>query len=446
MQHLLDPEIQALYRKDKQRLLETSLPIVTVSSTTREDIKGWYNLPEDETITDIVFSRAHFSMALAIAITRWKDSFEPKKAWLVDPTNYVSQDQWRTIVFTEKVGKLIARNSVLKILKDFIDTFGRKQLPILHSITPPLLYLTASIQRPILSLHIAAGNILVNHGKTIVQVITDPHIRYDYLTQIDNQNLYFCVFDQMTKDDLLEKAALAGKPMSSDRVTVTGPPVDPRILSVRKQKKAWKSGALRLCITTGGLGTNKQEIEMLLRQLLPKIASKEADISLIVYCGTQKDLFTNCLKLGTEFDVDAAPPSSLKARYRLLYHPQIVDANDLLIRYAFPWADGFISKPSGDMAYDAVASGSFLLTLQEWGEWELSIRQRLESLGVARKAVVDAIIPQLEELTRSQHQTKSWIERAMMATKTLPSEFSSGATNIINTYKKVEKATRSQPK
>lgn len=437
MKQLLPPALAKVYQQDKEWLEKTKLPIVTVSGTTREDVKGWHGMAEDETVTDIVLSRAHFSMALAIATEAWGKTLDHAKAWLIDPTNYVSQDQWRSIQITEAVGKTLARNPILKSLKDIVDKFGRQKLPILDSITPPLLYLTEHVTKPILSLHVAAGNILLEHGKTVLQVITDPHVRYDYLTQIENPKLTFCVFDQITKDDLLEKVSLMGKSINPDKVIVTGPPVDPRVLSARKQKNPWRSGPLNLCLTTGGLGTNKPEILEILRQLLPELKKKDSRFKLLIYCGTQEDLYTDCLFLARLHEVPVSPLSSKRGALRVIYHPQLVDANEHLIRYGFAWADGFISKPSGDMAYDAVASGSFLLTLKEWGEWETVIRERFENDGIARPVMTDQFVPQLESLMAEQHKTASWVERAMRSAQNLPSSTVSGTSAIIKAYREL---------
>ncbi len=443
MQHLLDPNLIKVYKKDKQWLEEAEIPIVTVAGTMREDIKGWHGIAEDETITDVVLSRAHFSMALAIANQLWGGQLDHHKAWLVDPTNYVSQEKWRSITLTETVGKVLARNPMLKSLKDVIDRFGRQKLPILDSITPPLLYLTEHITKPILSLHVAAGNILLENGKTVLQVITDPHVRYDYLTQIDNPKLSFCVFDQLTKDDLLEKVALQGKSIDPQRVIVTGPPIDPRIFASRTRKHPWRSGKLNLCITTGGLGTNKPEILELLEQLLPIMRNSDCNINLLVYCGTHKDLYTICLDLARQNAISTEQLKNTKANFRCIYHPQIVDANEQLIKYGFPWADGIISKPSGDMAYDAIASGSFLLTLREWGEWESVIRERFENLGIARPVITNQFLAQLNELMSARGQSSSWIERAMHATQKIDPQSINGTKAIIKAYRNLEKQQKS---
>jgi hypothetical protein len=111
----------------------------------------------------------------------------------------------------------------------------------------------------------------------------------------------------------------------------------------------------------------------------------------------------------------------------------------LLISHAFPWADGFISKPSGDMAYDAAAAGCFLLTLQEWGEWEHNIRERFESLNIARKCQVQNIDAQLSALTTTSGNSQSWVEQAMNAALNLPKLYTSGAQNIVEAYRKIAK-------
>jgi hypothetical protein len=463
MPSLFDPFLtQSLYH-DKEFLEKTQVPMVTVSAASKEDAKRLHHLPNDEITRDLVFSRAHFSMALGVAIQAWTtDGVAPKsavspavlrltsasksannkvanhpkpeKAWLVDPANYVSRRQLLSLNFTEAVGKTIARHPILKTIKDLLDRFGRQKMPILGSITPPLLYLTQKITRPILSFHIAAGNILLDQGKTIVQVITDPHVRDEYVRHAANPRAIFCTFDEATKLEFLEIAALHGLNPNPERVVVTGPPVDPRIVAARHLKQPWRSGALKLCLTTGGLGTNRDELLQLLDQLLPELRKKPASLQLLVYTGTHSDIHRKVLDLAKKNRLSISDIDDKNAKLRVLYHPQLFDANELLIKYAFPWADGFITKPSGDMAYDAVASGSFLLTLQEWGEWELRIREIFEQKEVARRARCDSIVAQLQLLQDTQGKSQSWIERAMLNATRIDKLFLNGSKNILKSY------------
>ncbi len=438
----LNPDLEKVYFEDKQYLEKTAVPIVTISGTYREDLKDWHHKPNNDTARDIVFSRAHFSMALGVAVAAWKRHLDHQRAWLVDPTNFVSSKDWHSITFTEDVGKAIARHSWLKSLKSMFDKFGRKSLPILDSIAPPLLYLTQEIEKPILSFHVAAGNLLIEHGKTVLQVITDPHVRYDYLKHAGNEKLYFAVFDEKTKTDLLEQAKLIEQEINPDHVFVTGPPIDPRIIKLGFKKRPWRQGTLKLVITTGGLGTNKTEILSLLDQFLPELKKLKNNTQLIVYVGTHADLAQAIRHKAEAYDVSIGKLKNKKSKLRLIYHPQIFNANELLIKYGFSWADGFITKPSGDMAYDAVASGAFLLTLNEWGEWEHNIREFFEQKGISRVAQIDKIIAQLDLLTATNGpKSLSWVEKAMFNTKRLNKIFYHGAENILKAYKKVVKVT-----
>ncbi len=454
-----DAGLKDTFTQDKKNLENSEIPIVTVSATFQEDLKGAYNLPENDLETDVVFSRAHYSMAFGVLNQAWQDKIDPSKAWMVDPTNYVNLQNWKSVKFTEFVGKTLARIPVLKKLKDLADKFARNSLPILESITPPLQELTADIDRPILSFHIAAGNILLKQGKTVIQMVTDPHVREDYLNQADNPNLIYLVFNKQTKEELINKAQEMKKTVPTERVIVTGPPVDPRIVSCRQHKQPWQPGQnhpLRLCLTTGGLGTNKPELKKLLQQLLPEIQRNPEKYQLLVYAGTHLDIAEMVKKISlnhginphlisphdpaqftvgqniSQCDPQEAARELAQQPISLIYHPQIVDVNELLIKYAFPWADGFVTKPSGDMAYDAVASGCFLLTLKEWGEWEYNIRQIFTQEGVARPAVVDNFMQQLEEIKTSYAPNPPWITQAMQKALNIDELYLKGAKNIIS--------------
>ena len=282
MSSLLDPTLEKAFAKDKANLEQTKVPIITVSASYKEDIKGMFGYPEDETISDVVFSRAHYSMAVGVAAQAWGKNIDHQKAWVVDPTNYVSHKDWGSIELTEGIGKLLARQPFLKRLKDIVDQFGRSKLPILGSITPPLFHLTEKLTRPVLSFHIASGNILAEQGRTIVQMVTDPHVRDEYVNNADKDNFYLLVFDENTKTEVLEKAKANQKKIDPNRVIVTGPPVDPRIIKAKKSKHPWRNGPLKIAITTGGLGTNKKEIKKLLQQLLPQLRKRPHPYELLV--------------------------------------------------------------------------------------------------------------------------------------------------------------------
>ena len=75
---------------------------------------------------------------------------------------------------------------------------------------------------------------MAGQGKTVLQVITDPHVRDEYLDHAEKKNMHYCVFDERTQFELLEKAKLSDKDLDPQRISVTGPPVDPRIVAARK--------------------------------------------------------------------------------------------------------------------------------------------------------------------------------------------------------------------
>jgi hypothetical protein len=431
MTELFDPYLVKTLKKDKEFLENSAIPIITVSASYKEDLKRSHGFPDSDTIPDVVFSRAHYSMALGVAIEIWGKKIDPKKAWIVDPTNYVSHKNWNSIVLTEIIGKTLARHPILKKVKDIIDTFGRSKLPILSSITPPLLHLTENIHCPILSFHIAAGNILAGQGKQILQVITDPHVRDEYVKYADQKNIKFCVFDEPTKVEFLEKAALLGIKADPSRVIVTGPPIDPRVIAAKKKKRSWRNGPINLCITTGGLGTNKTEMATILEQLLPELRKRDNKYNLLVYASTHQDINEEIVNIAHKYKVKISDLDQKNAKLRVIYHPQLVDSNELLIKYAFPWADGFLTKPSGDMAYDAAASGSFLLTLAEWGEWEERIREVFEQKDISRKAITNGVVAQLEVLSSAIGKSQSWIEKSMNNALTIEPLFINGSKKIV---------------
>ncbi len=423
---------------EERHLLETvQVPIVTVSATFKEELEERFGEDVPEDTQDVTFSRAHYSMANAVVVAATK---KKKTFWMIDPTNYVSAKDWPKIMFTERMGRLIARNSILKDLKDMVDTRIRNQLPLTAAIREPLTYVTGRISKPIISLHYEAGNILLENGHSVLQVVTDPHVRPQYLTHADNNKLTWAVFDAKTKAQLLELGYILGHKIKESRVHITGCPVDPRIKTKDRNKstKAFKKRPLRLAITTGGLGTNKKEIGTILTQLAPEI--KKSKLQIIAYAGVHEDFANMFHKFAKEHKIKLGKNDDKNAPLRILRDDDIVGANELILDHVFPWADGFLTKPSGDMAYEAVTAGCFLLTLKPWGEWEESIRQYFEELGVSVPARTHDIVKQLEALsTVAVKDKKPWIELALERASKLQLPLSKGASNILRLHAKLSK-------
>ncbi|OGV90752.1 hypothetical protein A2783_00035 [Microgenomates group bacterium RIFCSPHIGHO2_01_FULL_45_11] len=440
--HTLPPEqldLQNALHQERHLMQEVEVPIVTVSATFRKELADKYRSLV-HTASDVVFSRAHYSMAEAV---RQQAKLTKYTTHLTDPTNFVSYKDWSKVELTETAGQLTARYHLLKWLKDKIDTVVRSKLPVSEAIIEPLLYLTGKTEQPIICLHYEAGTILARAGKQVLQVVTDPQVRPQYLdcllSKTDDSNLpvpkiSYAVFDDRTKKELIKLAEELDKNIDDEAVVVTGSPVDPRITKLASLKREFiAEEPLRLVIATGGLGTNLDEIREILDQFRPLLAPPEK-IRLFLYGGTHRDFrnffedfaATNNIRVGNLDDTGA--------RIRILFEDSIIDANNNLIKYAFPWAQGFISKPSGDMAYDAAAAGCFLLFLKPWGVWEENVQRVFLRQGVGFDFKVNSSREHLIYLLNH-----GYLGRALTYAKKLPKIFSSGAANIISNQQRLVK-------
>ena len=423
--HILPPpelELPRTLHDDRHRIEEAQVPIVTISATYKSEIAEHLG-EHSRVINEAVLSRAHYSMSMAVFS---QADLMGLTSWYVDPMNYVSQEGWKKIAFVERVGKLTARVPLLKTVKGLADTFVRGKLPIQDAIEKPLLYVTERAHFPIVSLHAIAGSVIAKSGKEVVQVVTDPFVRPEYIPEIERKNVVFAVFDQQTKDEFLSVAKKLKMNLPDKRIVITGPPVDPKIVAVRSQKNpiAYKSRELRLVVATGGLGTNKGEIRQLLDNVLPKIESEK--ISLLLYAGTQNDFKEMFLELCSKYEIEAGDVDSL-AKVRIIYNESIMQANRDLVKHAFYWADGFVTKPSGDMAYDAVAAGCFILSLDPWGYWEKKIEENFTARQIATRADADNFMEQIKKLSKS-----SWIEKAIQNALDIDKIYLEGAKRIVD--------------
>lgn len=425
-------QLDKAYKSQKRRLAEVQVPIATVSATYRKELSYWYKNPMT-TAGDLVYSRAHYSMAEAV---RYQAELMDLSTQVADPMNFVDPENWKKVKFTEVIGKVVARKNLIKKLKDKLDKLIRSKSPITEPIARPLKLLFEDVKQPIICLHYEAANLLNLQNQPLVDVVTDPHVRQHYLKALPlkgqpHNSPYYAVFDPQTKVEFLNLAKKLGKSLDPEKVVVTGPPIDPRIIKSQKRTKLELQLPLNLAVTTGGLGQNLDEIKKVLSSLAPLLKPPEK-IRLFLYAGTHKD-FRN-------FYEDFCAKNNLRignldesgAQVRILFEDSIVDANNNLIKYMFPWADGVVTKPSGDMAYDAVAAGCFLWLLSPWGEWEENVARFFISAGIAKNLDTNQAKEQFERLYDDE-----FFSQARKNIEKLPKTFFNGAKNIVKLQQKL---------
>lgn len=417
-----DFDLKNALQEERTLFEKVEVPIVTISATYRKELADrYYSLVH--TPAEVIYSRGHYSMAEAV---RQQAIRMKKSVQLSDPTNFVSKKDWRKIEFTEKIGLLAARNKLFKIVKNKLNSFIRGNLPISKAIAPPLLFLTEKTSQPIISMHYETGNILAQMKKTVIQAVTDPHVHPQYLDKLPSLNITFAVFDEKTKEDFLKLAKNLNKEIDENQVVVTGPFIDPRILDIGKKKKIIsKEKPVNLAIVTGGLGTNLNEIKELLKKLEVLLIPPEK-IRLFLYAGTHRDFRSFFEDYAMKNNIRIGNLNEEDARIRILYEDSIIDANENLIKYMFPWAHGIITKPSGDMAYDAVAAGCFLFFLEPWGEWENNVKKIFIKYKIGYDLKTDDPYHYFLHLLNNGRLSKS-----LSLTHSLPSLFYCGCKNLI---------------
>jgi len=264
-------------RRESQSLAQADVPILTTSATFRKELSYRFGI-EFKTKGDLIYSRAHYSMAEAV---RQKAKQKKLSSYLADPINYVNLEGWDKVNLVEEIGKLAARNKLLKKIKSRFDTLIRGKSPIRAPIELPLKNLASQVNKPIICLHYEVANLLASSHQ-LVCVVTDPHVRLEYLKslpeihQINQSHPNFAVFDQQTKKDFLSLAKKQAKFVDAKKVVVTGPPIDPRILKIRYKKELPKKDQpINLAVTTGGLGQSLNEIKKLLNSLASLLRKPE---------------------------------------------------------------------------------------------------------------------------------------------------------------------------
>jgi hypothetical protein len=107
----------------------------------------------------------------------------------------------------------------------------------------------------------------------------------------------------------------------------------------------------------------------------------------------------------------------------------MVDANENLIKYMFPWAHGVITKPSGDMAYDSAAAGCFLMFLSPWGKWEENVQRVFVNNGVGYDLQANGAYDYFVKMLK-----KGKLQESLKAAHRLPLEYKEGCKNLIELH------------
>ena len=429
-------DLKKALHEERHLLEEVDVPIVTVSATYRKELAKKYRSIV-HTPSDIIYSRAHYSMAEAV---RRQALAMDLTSHLSDPTNFVSHSDWKKVEMTQSVGRLVARSKFLKLLKDKMDKISRSKLPISQAIQKPLIYLTEKTSRPIISMHYETGKTLALRGKVVVQAITDPHVHDQYLSTLANigdpaensPNITYAVFDEETKDLFFDLAKSFEKSVIDNQVVVTGPFVDPRICKIGENTKMFETGKpVNLGITTGGIGTNLGEIKRVLESFAPLLVPPEK-IRLFLYAGIHKDFRNFFENYAQQNHIRIGNLDDAEARIRILHEDSVIDANENIIKYMFPWVHGIITKPSGDMTYDSAAAGCFTLFLAPWGVQEEYVQSRFQKLDIGIDLDTDNAHDHFQKLLLDGK-----LKNAVNQTQNLPSNFREGCKNLINLQQKL---------
>lgn len=399
---------------EKKKLEEVDVPVITVSASFRKEIVEKYEVNLGSK-GEIIFSRGHYSEAMAVVEAAKRKGLS---SYLVDPMNFVSIKDWGKLEFTEDIGELTARYDLLAKLKRVAEQLLRGKLPVSEAVKPVVLELIENIKVPIVSGHYEVGNVIAQTDKKVVQMVTDPHVSDPYLKVSDEENVSWVVFDEGTKNQFVDKVKKKNKSVNEKMIKVTGPGINPKILDVGKKGKTLDDERpLRLGITTGGLGTNRGEIKKVLDNLVPFIEEPEK-IQLFLYSSTHRDFRDIFEKFANENNIRIGDLDNEEAKLRVLHEDSMVDGNRNLIDHMFPWVDGVITKPSGDMAYDVLGSGAFGLYLDPWGRWEETVKSRMFEFGVGKKLDIEKAGEEIMkmrkegELSKMMDKANKWAQNS----------------------------------
>ncbi len=336
-------------------------------------------------------SRAHATIAQSVAqvLNGATDVY-------VDVLQYVNN---RDFLKFEKLARRAKRVASSPRLHDVYNRYSPLIRRIVNpdkKVQPVVDYFAKSIasrgdNTPVITTHYSVGNALLESlkargdGRSVVHYVTDPsHIHTQYLKHKDDPRTHYFVFDKATA------SALEDAGVDADKISVTGFSTHPDLSPAEARSVADRK--LRVGIFTGGVGTNRAEIETIVQNFNPE------NQQLVVYCGTHTDIMESSLGLvSRNLRTKIVPAQNFQESD--IGDEHIVFVVGTSLEGAVPasykvlnWSDVVATKPSGDIAIEAVLSGHPVIPLSHWGVQEDVIDDMLHAYG----ATID--IPDLKNI------------------------------------------------
>lgn len=399
MSNLIDAQLAKRFRADQQSLADTQVPILIYSSVVRSG-------------KVIGQSRTQLALALTVAEQFWGARIQADKAWITDASASMSSAQWSQLYHQTPTKQSAVNSMWLSHLKSWLS--GVDAPPTNPAtINTLLLYLTKSIERPIVSFSSILSELLLNQGKQVIHVVSDATASKRLLHLGLHPNVMLIVFDQNIKHDLVEQAELTQQPIDARKIEVVQLPVIQRLLSKNQRKLAWRSGSLRLLVDASGNFSSASSDVQLVKQLVRGVAHLAVPIKLLLYCGTDTKTAQKLATVVQQARLTVAPLADTQAPIRLIADPSLTLAEQQLDQLGWRWAHGCLCSPTVDWLAAAVASSNFLLTKPARTDWEADLVRQLHTLGVSTQVHEEHVLEQLESLMRAGVRGQSWIERAM---------------------------------
>jgi len=377
----------------QDKLAKADIPVITIAGSVQ--IGGYLTM-------------AHDSMMQAFL-----EAAENKKieAYGVDVLDYLTTEKERKgildmaklprIVVRTEMGSRLLHNPIVQKLRGglgFEEVLKDKILKLVDKV---------SKDKVIVTYHYGTAKTLVEAGYKVLVAVTDPSVElthngyFDFLNSENKDRVFYGTMDKETKDWFIKEIGIPKK-----NIKEVGCFVSPKIIKagskkIKNREKRWEEctqGEERFHISlfTGGLGTNFWEMRDAVLNLVPLLCDEK--ITIDVFFNTNTDLDKH-LK-------DVLKKVCCKEKISIFSSIDKEELNNKSIEI-FKKTDLVLTKPSGDKAFEALASAAIPLFLFPLHPHEIMIREYVMNGGVGEIAKIEDLKKQIEKiLSNKQMFTK----------------------------------------
>ncbi len=409
-------------KQAQEKLAKADIPVITIAGSPQ--IGGYLTM-------------AHDSMMQAFL-----EAAEDKgiKAYGLDVLDFLTTEEERKgildmaklprIVVRTEMGSRLLHNPIVQKLRGglgFEEVLKDKILKLIDKV---------SKDKVIVTYHYGTAKTLVEAGYKVMIAVTDPSVElthngyFDFLTSENKERVFYGTMDKATKEWFVKEINVFEK-----NIKEVGCFVSPQMIKAGKEKiknrdvrweKCTKGNEkFHISLFTGGLGTNFWEMRDAVLNFLCMLCKDKITVDVFFNTNSDLDKHLNDVlkKVGCDEDIN-------------IFSSKDKDKLNKKSIEIFKKSDLVLTKPSGDKAFEAIASGAIPLFLFPLHPHEVVIREYVMNGGVGEIAKIEDLKEQVESILFNKKKFTSQVYKTQNMENKNPIKLD-GVNNLLKYWQEI---------